>query len=197
MWLKRYKSHWLLLDNRVRTVFLSPALLASEPCPDRIKLVHGSLNEDRIVCEYARLEVPGSRTLHPDTGPGQVGGAEVGDLGVEDEDLEMHAGAEHAFQPGEKDRIPVEILTEVGPRFLGVDKTNFAALRDQIGQQTQERPVADIEVLDVGRTDPQGALDLGNPGKDLLEVGFVRDILCHICKFILFQRILNLLSSAL
>ena len=86
-----------LSNNRIRTVFLSPAILALEPRPNSIKLVHGGFYEGGIVGEYARLEVPGPRTLHPDTGPGQVGGAEVGDLGVEDEDFEMHAGAEHAF----------------------------------------------------------------------------------------------------
>lgn len=168
----------MLFDYRIPAELLTSALLAFESSPNRIKLIHGGFYEGGIVSKNPGLEVTCPGAFHPDAGAGQVGRTEVGDLGVEDDDLEMNTGTKHTLKPGKKDRIPVEILTEVGPRFLGVDKTNFAALRDQIGQQTQERPVADIEVLDVGRTDPQGALDQGNPGKNLLEVGFVRDILC-------------------
>lgn len=43
----------------------------------------------------------------------------------------------------------VKVLPEVRSGFLGVNQTNFLALLNQVGQQSQERPFLHIEVLDV------------------------------------------------
>ena len=76
----------------------------------------------------------------------------------------------------------VEILPEVGPGLLGMDEAHLLPLRYQVRKNSQERTIADVQVLDVGRPDPKGALDVGDPGKDLLEMGFVCDKTCHLLK---------------
>ena len=42
----------------------------------------------------------------------------------------------------------------------------------EIGQDTQEGTVFDVEIFDIGRAYPKGALDRGDLGQDLLEMGF-------------------------
>lgn len=44
------------------------------------------------------------------------------------------------------------------------------------------KAVFDIEVLDIDRAYPEGALHLGDQGEDFLEVGFVGDVPGHVCK---------------
>ena len=39
-------------------------------------------------------------------------------------------------------------------KSLGMDEANFLALLDEFGQYAQEGTVFDIEVFDVGRTNP-------------------------------------------
>jgi hypothetical protein len=57
---------------------------------------------------------------------------------VEDDDFEMDPGAECPFQALEQHRILVEVLTEVRPRFLGVDESDFLSLADETGQNAKE-----------------------------------------------------------
>ena len=63
-------------------------------------------------------------------------------------------------------------------KSLGMDEANFLALLDEFGQYAQEGTVFDIEVFDVGRTNPKGVFDLGDKSENFLEMGFVGDVLC-------------------
>lgn len=63
-------------------------------------------------------------------------------------------------------------------KSLGMDEANFLPLLDEFGQYAQEGTVFDIEVFDVGRTNPKGVFDLGDKSENFLEMGFVGDVLC-------------------
>ena len=117
--------------------------------------------------------------LHPDAGTGQVGRADIGGLQVEDDDLEVNAGAQGTLQTGKQDRVVVKVLPEVRAGLFGVNQPYFLAFLDQVGQQAQERPFLHIEVLDVGRANPERLFHLRHPGNHFLEVGNVCDILGH------------------
>ena len=66
----------------------------------------------------------------------------------------MDPRAQSPLQSSEKDRVPVEIIPEVGSRLLRMDKAHFPALRYQVRKDAQEGSVANIQVLDVRRSDP-------------------------------------------
>ena len=101
----------------------------------------------------------------------------------------MHAGAKHPLQTGKQYRIVVEILPEIGPGFLCVNQANLPALADQVSQYAQERPLADIKVFYIGGPHPEVFLHVGNAGNDLLEVGFVCNVLGHIAKLRTYENI--------
>lgn len=91
-------------------------------------MVDGGIHEVGLVGEDARLKVAGTGALHAEACASEVGGADVGGLEVEDDDLEVDARAEDTFQSCEKDRIAVEVLPEVGAWLFGMDKAHFPAL---------------------------------------------------------------------
>lgn len=66
----------------------------------------------------------------------------------------MNPRAQGSFHACEENGISVKVPPEVRAGFLRVDEAYLAPLAHQISQDAQERPVVDIQVLDVGRTDP-------------------------------------------
>lgn len=98
---------------------------------------------------------------------------------VEDEHLEVNAGAEGTLQAREEGGVAVKVFAEVRPRFFGVDEAYFLAFFDEIGQEAQEGTVFDVEVLDVGRANPKGVFHFGDKGEDFLKMGFVGDVVGH------------------
>lgn len=143
-------------------------------------MVDGGIHKLRFVGENTSLEVAVAGAFHSQTRTGEVGRSYVGHFEVEDYDLEMYPRAEDALKAGEENGISVEVLAKVRSRLLGVDKPDFPALRYQVRQDTQERPVTDIQILDIRRPDPQGPLYVRDPGNDLFEMGFVCDVIYHI-----------------
>ena len=163
----------MLLPSGVRAEFLSSAVLALETSPNRVELVDGSIDEVGVVGEDASFEVACACALHSESGTGEVGGTDVGEFKVEDDNLEMHARAEQAFQTCEEYRVAVEIFTEVRPRLLGMDETHVTTLAHEVGQHAEERPLADIEILDVGGPYPEVFFHFGDSFYYLPEVGFI------------------------
>ena len=141
---------------------LAAAGFAAETGPDAVEVVHGRGDEGGVVREDARLEVARARPLHADAGAREIGRADVRYGPVEDEQLEMDAGAQRPLQPREEHGVAVELLAEVRTRLLRVDQADLPAFGDQVGDEAQEGPVADIQVLDVGRADPQRAPNRGH-----------------------------------
>ena len=178
---------WCVLSSGVRTEFLSSAVLALETRPNGVELVDGSIDEVGVVSKDACLEVACAGALHSESGTGEVGGTDVGEFEVEDDNLEVHARAEQAFQTCEEYRVAVEIFAEVRPRLLGMDEAHVTTFAHEVGQHAEEGPLADIEVLDVGCPYPEVFFHFGDSFYYLPEVGFVCDVLGHIYKVSLFQ----------
>ena len=157
---KSKSLRWQLLHDRVPAVFLPAAVLASESRPYRVEVVHCRSDERRVVREDARLEVAPASGFHSHAGTREVGGAYVGLLPVEYEDLEVHPRAEGPLQPSEEGRIPVEFLPEDGTRFLGVQEPHAHTLADQLREDGEERQAVgthlDVKVLYVGGPYPEG-----------------------------------------
>ncbi len=152
--------------------------------PDIIELVHGLLDQFRIVGENASLEVSGAVAFHADACAGEVGAADVGYLIVEDQNLEMHPWTKCPFKAIKQSRVFVEVLAKRGTWLFGVDKPYLNAIFDELRQDRKEglrlRPDLDIEVFDVGGANPEAALDHGNTGNYLSVVGFISDEFQHI-----------------
>lgn len=165
--------------DRVAAVLLAGAGLAFEAGPDGVELGDGRFHESGVIGEDAGLEVACAGAFHADAGAGEIGRADVRGLEVEDDDLEVHAGAEGPLQAGEEHRIAVEVLPEVRTGFLRMDQPYLLALADQVGQDAQEGPLVHVEVLDIGRADPERPLHLGHPPDHFLEVHFVGNVLNH------------------
>ena len=168
--------------NRIPAVFLSTAVLTLESGPDGIKLIHSGFHHVRLIGEYTGLEVACAGTLHTYAGTGKIGAADVRQLAVEDNYLEMHAGTQGTLKAREEDRIVVKVLTEVGAGLLGVNEAHFPTLLDKIGQHAQEGTVFHVQILDVSRAYPKGALHLRHFLNNFLEVGFVCDVLRHMLR---------------
>lgn len=95
----------------------------------------------------------------------------------------MDARTEAPFQPAPQQRVSVEIVGEVPPRFLCVDQPYFDAPPDQSLQHAEQRygcrTLLDIKVFDVCRTDPQVVLYLPNTFDHLGIMGFILDVADH------------------
>ena len=80
--------------------------------PNVVKLLHGLLDDLRIIGQDAGLEVALIAALHANACPGEVSAADIYLLAVKDQHLEVNPGAEHPFQPVIQHRIPVKVLPE-------------------------------------------------------------------------------------
>lgn len=74
--------------------------------PDGIELVHGLLHQFGIVGEDARFEVASAVAFHADACAGEVGAADVGNLVIKNQDLEMYPWTKCSFKA---------IITEIIP----------------------------------------------------------------------------------
>jgi hypothetical protein len=102
--------------------------------PDGIELVHGLLNQFGIVGEDASLEVAGAIAFHADACAGEVGAADVGNLVIKNQDLEMHPWTKCPFKAIKQSRVFVEVLAKSGTWLLGVDEPYLNAFFDELSQ---------------------------------------------------------------
>lgn len=122
---------------------LAAAGLAERAHPDGIELRDGCGHQLRIVRPDARLEVALAVALHADPRAGQIRGADIGRLHIDDQQLEMHPRAQHAFQACRENGVAIEISPEIGSGLLGVDQADAHALFDQLGVVSLVADVAD------------------------------------------------------
>ena len=155
---KSKSLRWQLLHDRVAAEILPAAVPASESSPYRVEVVHCRSDERRVVREDARLEVAPASGFHSHAGTREVGGAYVGLLPVEYEDLEVHPRTEDPLQPSEEGRIPVEFLPEDGCRLLGGQEPDAHTLADQLREDGEKRQAVgthlDVQVLYVRSSYP-------------------------------------------
>ena len=174
--------------NRVTAKGFSFAAGAVFAYPYGIKLVHGLLNQFRFVGEDARLKVAGAFSFHADACTSEVCAADVGQLAVEDQDLEMHPRTECPFKAIEQCWIFVEVLAEGWTRLLGMDKPNFDTLFDELSQDSKKRlglrADLDIKVFDIGGANPNASFHFGDASKNFGVMGFITDVFQHGCGFV-------------
>ena len=136
--------------------------------PNRIELVHGLLDQLGIVGEDAGLEVAGAVAFHADACAGEVSAADVGNLVIENQNLEMYPWTKRPFQAIKQVRVFVEVLAEGGTWLFGMDEPHLNAFFNELSQYRKEglrlRPDLDIKVFDVGGANPKAAFDLGHMG---------------------------------
>jgi hypothetical protein len=151
--------------------------------PNRIELVHGLLNQLRVVGEDASLEIAGAIAFHADACAGEVGAADVGNLAIKNQDLEMYPWAKRPLQAIKQGGVFVEVLAERGAWFFGVDEPHLNAFFDELRQDRKEglrlRPDLDIQVFDVSGANPKAAFDLGDSSEDFGVMGRIGDEFQH------------------
>ncbi len=159
------------LYDRVWAVVLSLACFAVLADPNVVKLLHGLLNDLWVIGQDACLEVSLIAALHADACTREVRATDIHLLAVKDQHLEMNPGTQHTLQPVIQHWIPVKVLTEVRPRLLGMNQPHLHTPPNQQSNQRQERLLLltnlHIQVLNVGRPNPQRTLYRLNPTKHL------------------------------
>ena len=165
---------WILSrQDWISAEHLPSAVLTLESSPDGVELVNGGFDQGGFIGQDSCLKVSGPSALHSYPSSSQIGRTDIGSLTIKDDYLEVDTRTKGTLQAGKEDRVVVKVFPEVRPRFLGVNQANLLALLDQVGQDSQERTVFIIEVLDISRSDPKRTFHLGHPGNHLLEMGFV------------------------
>ena len=151
--------------------------------PDVVELLHGMLDDLRIIGQDARLEVTLIATLHADACPREVCAADIHILTVKDQHLEVNPGTQHSFQPVIKHGIPVKVLPEVRPRLLSMNQPHLNPSPNQQRNNGEKRLFLltnlHIQVLDVSRPNPQRALHRLHPTKHLPIMVTIRNELNH------------------
>ena len=165
--------------NRIAAILLSATVFAFEPGPDRIELIHGRFDETRFISQDSGFKIPGACALHSYPGTSKVSRSDIGNLGVEYNNLEVNTWTESSLQPGKENGILVEVLSEIGPWFLCMNQPDLFSLLDEVGKDTQERSVINIEVLDVRRPYPNRTFYLWNQSNNLLKVVLVCYVFRH------------------
>ena len=108
----------------------------------------------RFISQDSGFKVPGACAFHSYAGSCKVCRSDIGNLGVEDNDLEVNTWAEGSLQTGKKNRILVEVLPEIGSWFLCMNQPDLFPFLDEVGEDTQERSIFHIEILDIRRPYP-------------------------------------------
>ena len=101
------------------------SLVSCPAVPHEVKLVDGGFNKRWVISQHPYLKVAFVLGLHADTRARKICRTDINDLQVKDYHLEMHTGTEHPFQPFDKNRIFVKILTEIASLFLGVEESHL------------------------------------------------------------------------
>ena len=171
------------LCNWIGTEFTTFTGFAIPANPNIVELVHGLLNQFRIIGEDASLKVTGVLPFHPDACTSEIGTADVGKLAIENQYLEMHPWTKHSFKTIKQCWVFVKILTESWPWLFGVDETDFHSSLDQLCQNRKEwlclRADLDIKVFDVSGANPQASLDLGDTSEDFGVMRVIADVFQH------------------
>lgn len=168
--------------NLIRTEFLSAAAGAVAAYPYAVELFDGGGDEVGVGGEDACFKIAAVFAFHADARPCQVGRADVGTFQIHDDELEMHARAEHAFQGGCQNRKTVKIFPKGGAGFLGVNEPHIHPAFQQLRPHPQQgrgfpAPLPNVDVLNIRRSHPKLPLHLLHAGKDLLVMRFVSDVL--------------------
>ena len=79
--------------NRIAAVFLPATVFAFETGPDSIELVHGSFYESRLISQDSGFKIAGSCAFHSYPSSSKVSRSDIGNLGIEDNDLEVNTWA--------------------------------------------------------------------------------------------------------
>ncbi len=95
--------------------------------PYGVELFESGVDEFWRVGEYAGFEVAAVGAFHAYARSGEVGGANVGCPEVENEDFEMDARTEHAFETCREYGIAPEVFLKYRAGLLGVNQANFGA----------------------------------------------------------------------
>ncbi len=174
----------LLLSNHdaIGAKLLSAAAGAVAAYPYAVELFDGGGDEGGVGGEDAGFKIAAVFAFHADARPCQVGRADVGAFQIHDDELEMHARAEHAFQGGCQNRVAVKILPKGGAGFLGVNEPHIHPARQQSRPYPQQgrgfpAPLPNVDVLNIRRSHPKLPLHLPHAGKDLFVMRFVSDVL--------------------
>ena len=128
--LNRDRPRWS--GYRVSAELSALALAAHPSAPDLVELLHGGGYNVWVIGQDACLEVAAVRGLHTHARACHVGAAYVADPAVNDNDLEMDAGTEHALQAGGQIPEPVKVLAELLPGLLGVNQAYTDTLANQV-----------------------------------------------------------------
>ena len=148
------------LFYRVGTI-RSPAALLAEPAhPDIVELPDGCINQLIVICKNPCLEVPFPWRLHTHSRSCQVGGADICNGTVDDDELEMNPRTQHTLHPVIEDWMPFVFLSPCSTRFLGVNQPDLHSPSEQGGYQGEEWLFIDIQVFDVSRSNPHRPLGL-------------------------------------
>ena len=171
----------LATHNPIHAEFLSAAAGAVAAHPYAVELFDGGGDEVGIGGEDARFKIAAVFAFHADACPCQVGGADVGAFQIHDDELEMHARAEHALQGGCQNRKTVKIFPKGGAGFLGVNEPHIHPAFQQPRPHPQQgrgfpASLPNVDVLNIRRSHPKLPLHLPHAGKDLFVMRFVGDV---------------------
>lgn len=168
--------------DAIRAEFLPPAAWAVAAHPYAVELFDGGGDEGGVGGEDACFKIAAVFAFHADARPCQVGGADVGAFQIHDDELEMHARAEHALQGGCQNRKTVKIFPKGGAGFLGVNEPHIHPALQQPRPHPQQgrgfpAPLPNVDVLNIRRSHPKLPLHLPHAGKDLFVMRFISDVL--------------------
>ena len=148
--------------------------------PERVELLDGGFDDLRVIREDSRFEVAAEGAFHADAGSSQICRADVGGFKVENHHLEMHSRAHNAFEVGRKNLIAVEIFAEVRAGFFCVNESHAHATLEQSGELSEQRyrfaVLLDVNILDIGSTNPQVVADRHDSRNHFGIVFFVLDV---------------------
>lgn len=120
----------------------------------RCRTVLWRLRREGGIGEDGRLQIAAVIAFHAYAGSGEVGGADIGCLEVEDQYFEVYPRAEHTLQPGLQYRVAVKIFAECWTWFFGMDEAYLYAAFQQVGKNAKKRfcfgGSFDLKVFDVG-----------------------------------------------
>lgn len=165
------------LYDWVRTEVFALAGLAVAAYPQFVKLIHGLLNDSGVIGEDSCLEVALVGGFHADASSCKVGAADIYLLAIEYQYLEVHTRTQHPLQAVIQHRIAVKVLAEIWSRLLSMNEPNLNATTNQQGDNSKKwlRCLTHLhmQVLNVGRANPQTALHTRHPRHHLVVMVYV------------------------
>lgn len=141
---------------------LARAAIAAEP--EGVDFIHEPGDVWAVIEEQAGLEIPAVIAFSSQSGSGEIGGPDVGDGAIDDEDFRVEARAQAAFEQVafSQGGMFVEVGAEPWAWFFGVEEAYGDAATDQFGEDGDERAerlafgaALDEDVFEVGGSDPE------------------------------------------